>query len=125
VFAVPGNINSKTSRGTNKLIKDGAKLVACTDDILEELTSQLNFPATTRNVSKKTTSKVSIRQDRTSTLNPDEKSVWNNLSDDPKHIDKIIGENQLKGSSIYAILLNLELKSFIQEHPGKYYSRAN
>ncbi len=125
VFAVPGNINSKTSRGTNKLIKDGAKLVECTDDILEELTSQLNLPATTRNVSKKATSEVRIRQDRTSTLNPDEKSVWNCLSDDPKHIDKIINENQLKGGSIYAILLNLELKSLIQEHPGKYYSRAN
>ncbi len=125
VFAVPGNINSKTSMGTNKLIKDGAKLVECTDDILEELTPQLNFPATTRTVSKKATSEVRIRQDRTSTLNPNEKSVWNCLSDDPKHIDKIINENQLKGSSIYAILLNLELKSLIQEHPGKYYSRAN
>ena len=97
----------------------------CTDDILEELTPQLNFPATTRIVSKKATSEVRIQQGRTSTLNPDEISVWDSLSDDPKHIDKIINENQLKGNSIYAILLNLELKSLIQEHQRKYYSRAN
>ncbi|WP_339145797.1 MULTISPECIES: DNA-processing protein DprA [unclassified Sutcliffiella] len=37
VFAVPGSILSETSKGTNSLIKQGAKLVADTNDILEEL----------------------------------------------------------------------------------------
>ena len=37
VFAVPGNINSIFSRGTNKLIQDGSKLIMSADDILEEL----------------------------------------------------------------------------------------
>ena len=37
VFAVPGNINSLVSKGTNSLIKDGAKLTDCLEDILEEL----------------------------------------------------------------------------------------
>lgn len=42
VFAVPGNINSLLSGGTNSLIKDGAKLTDCLEDILEEL----NFTCT-------------------------------------------------------------------------------
>ena len=37
VFAIPGNIGYKNSEGTNSLIKDGAKLVTCAEDILEEI----------------------------------------------------------------------------------------
>jgi len=42
VFAIPGNINSALSKGTHILIKEGAKLVDCVDDILEELGLVLN-----------------------------------------------------------------------------------
>jgi DNA processing protein len=37
VYAVPGNITSQTSFGPNYLIKDGAKLIQCARDVLEEL----------------------------------------------------------------------------------------
>ena len=37
VFAVPGPIDSPLSAGPNRLIRDGAKLVTCVDDVLEEL----------------------------------------------------------------------------------------
>ncbi len=36
-FSLPGNINSIFSKGTNKLIKDGAKLIMDIDDIIEEI----------------------------------------------------------------------------------------
>lgn len=36
VFIVPGNINSINSVGTNRLIKEGAKLVTCYEEIIEE-----------------------------------------------------------------------------------------
>src|SRR5581483_1294673 len=37
VFAVPGPVDSRTSRGCHQLIRDGAKLVETADDVLEEL----------------------------------------------------------------------------------------
>ncbi|HEY3415734.1 MAG TPA: DNA-processing protein DprA, partial [Armatimonadota bacterium] len=37
VFAVPGSVNSVQSRGTHRLLRDGARLVECAEDILEEL----------------------------------------------------------------------------------------
>ena len=37
VFAVPGQIDSRTSQGPHRLIRDGAKLVTCVEDVLEEL----------------------------------------------------------------------------------------
>ena len=37
IFSVPGNINSANSEGTNSLIKQGAKLVTCVEDILDEI----------------------------------------------------------------------------------------
>lgn len=36
IFAIPGNINSTNSIGTNNLIKEGAKITTCVNDILEE-----------------------------------------------------------------------------------------
>ncbi len=41
VFAVPGSVDAAGSRGTNRLIKEGAKLVESADDILEEILPQL------------------------------------------------------------------------------------
>jgi len=41
VYAVPGPVNSVTSRGTNELIQKGAKMVTCADNILEDLMPQL------------------------------------------------------------------------------------
>lgn len=47
VFAVPGNINSMNSSGTNRLIREGARIITCAGDILDELNisheSNLNF----------------------------------------------------------------------------------
>jgi DNA processing protein len=47
VYAIPGSIHSPLSRGCHKLIKQGAKLVECAEDILDELNLQ-HAPATNK-----------------------------------------------------------------------------
>lgn len=44
VYAVPGNIFAHSSEGTNSLIRDGAQLVRCADDILEDIIFNVHLP---------------------------------------------------------------------------------
>src|SRR5271156_1545213 len=52
VFAVPGSPLSGKTRGSNRLLKDGAKLVECVEDVIEELAPQMvGRPVTSRSIS--------------------------------------------------------------------------
>ncbi len=111
VFAVPGNINSRLSGGTNNLIKKGqAKLVTSVDDILEELKAKLDGNISqTRSESQK------------DELNIFEQQIFDLLSNDPIHIDIINEKTELSISQCLFHLLNLEFKGAIKQYPGKYF----
>jgi DNA processing protein len=107
IFAVPGNINSRTSKGTNELIKNGAKLVESAEDIIYELGPQL---------------KGIIKQNREKPLpemTDDEKLIVGNLSPEPKHIDAIVREMRIPPPRALSILLSLELKGVVGQTEGK------
>ncbi|MCF7802997.1 MAG: DNA-processing protein DprA [Candidatus Marinimicrobia bacterium] len=112
VFAVPGRIDSKRSIGANRLIKHGAKLVQTVDDILEELSGQLDFQ---RN------QKPKVNQ---VDLSPDEESVYKMLSDEPVHIDEIAQSLGQPSPKVLTILLGMELKSIVEQLPGKNFKKA-
>jgi DNA processing protein len=108
VFAIPGNITYSSSRGTNRLIKQGAKLVECIEDILEELPQGVvnSIPASSAKY----------------TLAPLEAAVYTFLSDAPLHIDEIIVKSALTVGEVSVILLRLELNGLITQLPGKHYT---
>jgi DNA processing protein len=108
VFAIPGNIHSPTSRGANRLIKDGAKLVESIDDIIEEMPHKLR-------------EKDSVPLSGL-TFSPREAAVLSRLSASPVHIDEIVVKCALTVSEVSAILLRLELNGVITQHPGKQFS---
>jgi DNA processing protein len=114
VFALPGKVDSANSYGTNALIKDGAKLVSCVDDILEEFVSLEVKP-------KKGISRRSSRPD----LRDEEDAVYSLLSHDPLQIDDLAQKTNLDIPQISAILLTLRLRKLIQELPGKQFVRFN
>ncbi len=106
VFAVPGNITSKLSQGTNKLIKRGAKLVESVDDILEEILPQMGMKKEKRDIPKPE-------------LTPEEEVIYSLLSYEPKHIDSISRESRLTSNKVLSILLVMEMKGAIRQLPGK------
>jgi DNA processing protein len=112
VFAVPGNVLSKKSEGTNNLIKQGAKLVATIDDILVELPSyeeEQGFEEKKKDLE---------------TLSTEEKKIFELISFDPYHIDKIAKDTLLSTHQALAVLLNLELKGLVKQLSGKMFVRA-
>ena len=111
VFAVPGNITSERSRGTNRLIKQGAKLVESVQDILDELRPQLRGLLREAEVTPRPA------------MSGSEKAVYDVLSDEPKHIDDIATELAQPSGQVLATLLSLELKNLVLQLTGKYFVR--
>jgi DNA processing protein len=113
VFAVPGNVGFEGSRGTNRLIKDGAKMVESSEDVLEEILPQWRRE-------EETTQQVeSPGRD----LPEEERILYELLGETPLHIDAIIQESGFEPGTVSSLLLNLELKGFISQWPGKCFSR--
>ena len=115
VFAVPGNINSPVSTGTNNLIKQGAKLVANTNDILEEFEQLLTQEL-------KSGIKDSFKDE--SPVSGEEGNVYNILTLQPKHINQIITESGIEPQKVMGLLLNLEIKGLAEQMAGGCYVRA-
>jgi len=127
VFAVPGSIDVSGSRGTNKLIKQGAKLIENIDDILEEILPQAGIiPAPVKaDASGHDTAGRRGKNEPVpdKTLTENEKAIWQVISQKPVHIDQIITATGRTAAEVLSGLLSLELKDVIEQKPGKLYVR--
>ncbi|OGL40302.1 MAG: DNA protecting protein DprA [Candidatus Schekmanbacteria bacterium RIFCSPHIGHO2_02_FULL_38_11] len=116
VFAIPGNINARNSKGTNSLIKEGAKLVEDISDII----SELNVPQK----SKTGAGNEASRETRLS-LSKEETIIYSLINENPVHIDVIAKESNLPVNKVSAILLNLEMNGIIKQEAGKLFARIS
>jgi DNA processing protein len=107
VFAVPGNINSPSSMGTNNLIKNGAMLVDCVEDILGEL------PIRCIN---KTSDKIILQLEDTEAL------IAATLLDIGKSIDQIVKDTGLSINEVLSNTAMMELRGIIKSINGVYFS---
>jgi len=112
VFAVPGNVTSPNSQGTNRLIKEGAKLVESVDDILEEL----DF-----SYLKKENKQILDRE--IPSLFSQERKILELLGEEPVHIDLLIHKSNLPPSKVGELLMKLQIKGLARELPGKLFVR--
>ncbi len=127
VFAVPGNITSRNSFGTNYLIKGaGAKLVQQWQDIAAEMPPQLAarlLPPTFTETSAQPSlaDRLALAPEG---LSQSETSVFRWLShDNPAHVDWLIEKSKLTISDLTAALLALEMRKLVRALPGRCFVR--
>jgi DNA processing protein len=113
VFAVPGNVNTLTSAGSNRLIKQGAKLVDSIEDILDEYP---DLRATRQAPNAET-------EDASPKLGDAEAAVYELIGLEPVHVDDIIARADLSPTEASHILLLLQLENLIVEAEGGRYIR--
>jgi DNA processing protein len=102
VFAIPGSIHSPQSKGCHALIKQGAKLVENSRDILDEL----DFP------SNAVVQPIVM-----------EHPLFVHLGFDPLDVESLAQRSGLTIGELSAILLQLELDGHITSLPGGLYQR--
>ncbi|MCX5908088.1 MAG: DNA-processing protein DprA [Deltaproteobacteria bacterium] len=111
VYAVPGNVDSPRSAGTNRLIKQGAKLVTQAEDILEEILPRFSAEPPVPPVPPK--------------LSAEEEKVYALLGHQFLHVDEITSQSGLPTAKVAAILLSLELAGHIRQIPGMRFAKIS
>ena len=117
VYAIPGNINSPYSKGTNRLLKEGARVVTSVEDILDDL--NIAAPACTYGHSATRSGEAA----ETGALDFFETSVYNALEDGEKGLEELIQITNLPPGQLNAILTFMEIKGIIKQLPGKIFMK--
>jgi DNA processing protein len=112
VFAIPGSIHNPLARGCNALIREGAKLVETTQDILEELNQYYQqdeklLPLTTQ-----------------STLDLEQQTLLNRVMFSPTSIDHLVENTGESVEAISSMLLILELQGYLEATAAGCYMRV-
>ncbi|MBU3189241.1 DNA-processing protein DprA [Clostridium bowmanii] len=110
VMAVPGSIFSNESKGTNKLIKDGAFPLTCVSDIFNLMGVEI------RNENKAT-----IRSFNSEI----HKGLYSIINDSPLHINDIIRVTNIDIKQLYEVLFEMQIKNEVLCLSGNYYVRVN
>ncbi|MFQ5612179.1 MAG: DNA-processing protein DprA [Anaerolineae bacterium] len=110
VLAVPGNILARGSRGPNRLIQQGAKLVTSVGDILEELNLTM--------VEQHSAARAIIPENETEAL------LLQHLSAEPQHVDDLGRRVNLPAAEIASTLTMMELKGQVRQVGGMNYVLA-
>ena len=130
VFCVPGSIFSPASRFTNRMIKEGAKLVAEYTDVLEELNlPDIPMPGGVHTEGESPPDHPVRHKlnedDDLQGLDADESSLVARLSGEPLHVDDLCRQSGIPIATITSMLTLLELKGKVAQVGSMHYVRAS
>ena len=117
VFAMPGNVDSRCSRGCHRLIRDGAKLIETADDVLEELGPLVE--ATPRDDGRV------VRHPAELLLEEAEQQVLDAIGSESTPIDRIVADTRLPVANVLATLSVLEMRRLIRRLSGSTVARIS
>ena len=121
VFGVPGNVTQPVSFAPNQLIKQGAKLVTCAEDVIEELPTPIRAALVQAEQPEAEQRNLLVG----AALNGSEKKLYELLNaEEPVPIDDIVERSGLNSSDVLATLFNLEMKGIIRQLPGKQFCKV-
>ena len=126
VMAVPGKIDSPLSRGANQLIKQGAKLVDCIEDIIESLGyvgDKIRGHVIQKADLLTAKAEMPLFDIVRLNLSASERSVYECLHSEPVHIEQVIADSQLPAGSVSASIVSLRLKGMVKQLPGSMFVR--
>jgi DNA processing protein len=110
VFAIPGNLTSPMSKGTNDLIKNGAKLVQSAEDILEELNI--------KQIQQFKTNQEIIPD------SPEEAEILKHLTSEQKHVNELVKLSSFTITKVNSTLMMLEMKGLIKNLGNNIYIKS-
>ena len=113
VFAVPGNITSKYSEGTNSLIKQGCPVVTSADDILFELGISYD----------ESKNQKYLEDIPNGDISKEELEVYKLISLEPTSVDDIVNKLKKDVTEVQYILFTLEIAGYIKKLPSMKYIR--
>jgi DNA processing protein len=122
VFAMPGSIHNPLARGCHALIRDGARLVECAQDILVELAPALRAAAAPTAVCAQGASGGVTAAGAAAQLDGDYQRLLTAMGHDPVAADDLIRRTGLPADSVASMLLLLELQGRVSSYPGGRYA---
>jgi DNA processing protein len=115
VYAVPGQIDRPSAAGSNRLIQQGAKLVTCAADILDDINVLL----------PRTAQELPAAPARSGALKPEEKLIYDAIGENETPIDAIISRTNLPSGRVSSTLLLLEMKHLVKQLPGQHFVKLS
>lgn len=107
VFALPGNVTSRASAGTNRLIQQGAKLVTGPEDILEELNLTM--------APQQMVVQMAVPE------SDEEAMLLKHMTREPSHVDELCRASGMNSATVSSTLAIMELKGMVQQVGGMRY----